>query len=300
MARPGITVVLVDGTYELFRQYYGRPAGSTSRPETAATRGVLWTVVSLIERGATHLGVATDHVIVSFRNELWPSYKRGDGVPAELLAQFPLLEAVLSALGVRVWAMVELEADDALGSAASVAAADERVTQVQIWTPDKDLGQCVSGERVVQVESRSGKVIDEAAVLERFGVPPASVPDWLALVGDSADGYPGLPGWGKASASAVLARYGHLEQIPDDPADWDVSLRARVRGAARLAARLAEDRALAEHFRVLASLRIDRSLLGDVDELVWRGPTAEWPELCDRLGDAALAARVGRLSQRGA
>lgn len=292
------TVQLVDGTYEIFRHYYGRPSRSSgpgNGSEPAATRGVLSFVVSLLERGATHVGVATDHVIESFRNDLWPGYKTSAGVPAELLGQFALLEDALAALGVTVWPMVELEADDALASAAALVAADESVAQVQILTPDKDLAQCVVSQRVVQLDSRSGKLTDEEGVRERFGINPPSVPDWLALVGDSADGFSGLRGWGRVSASAVLARYEHLDAIPDAVADWDPALRTEVRGAARLASELAEGRDLAFLFKDLATLRVDRSLLASVDDLDWAGPGDGWPAMCKALGDTALRARVERL-----
>lgn len=299
MAGPRFDVLLIDGTYELFRHYYGRPQGST-RPELAATRGVLATVVAHLARGVTHLGVATDHVIESFRNDLWPGYKTSAGVPPDLLAQFPVLEESLAAMGVVVWPMVELEADDAMASAAAVAAADGSVEQVLIASPDKDLAQCVSERRIVQLDGRSGKVSDEDAVVERFGVGPTSIPDWLALVGDTADGFPGIPAWGKVSAGTVLAHYGHLEGIPDDVADWDAGLRRSVRGAPRLAERLAADRELAELFRLLATLRIDDSVLGEVGELEWHGPTDAWAATCEGLGDAALAGRVARLGTRSA
>ncbi len=255
-------VHLVDGTYELFRHYYGQPSrkgpGGT---EVAAVGGVLASLVTMLAEGATHLGVATDHVIESFRNERWPGYKTSAGVPPELLGQFPLLESSLVALGVTVWPMVDLEADDALASAAAVAGDDPDVEQVVICTPDKDLAQAVRGRRVVQLDRRQGRLVDEDGVLERYEVPPRSIPDWLALVGDSADGFPGLAGWGKRSASLVLAHYGTLEAIPDRVADWDPGVRRSVRGAPRLAERLAEERPLAELFRDLATLRVDRSLL---------------------------------------
>ncbi|HUZ19236.1 MAG TPA: 5'-3' exonuclease H3TH domain-containing protein [Acidimicrobiales bacterium] len=289
-------VHLIDGTYELFRQYYGRPEGSTRTPEVAAARGVLWSVVSMMEKGVTHLGVATDHVIASFRNELWPGYKTGEGVPHGLLDQIPLLERSLAALGVCVWPMVELEADDALASAAAVTADEAAVDQILLCTPDKDLAQCVVGRRVVQLDSRSGAVTDEDGVRARFGVSPASIPDWLALVGDSADGFPGLAGWGRQSATTVLAHYVHLEAIPDAVADWDRVVRQTVRGAPRLAARLAEERELAMLFRHLATLRVDRSLLGGVEDLAWASPTADFAATCEALNAPSLAARVAALA----
>ena len=220
-------VYLIDGTYELFRQFFGRPASAgADGTEIGATRGVVSSVALVLSKGVRHLGVATDHVIESFRNDLWPGYKTGAEVAPELKSQFRLLEEALESLGVRVWAMTELEADDALASAAAVAKDDPRVDQVLICTPDKDLAQCVVGERVVQLDRRTGVITDEAGVRERYGVAPGSIPDWLALVGDSADGFPGLSGWGKRSASVVLARYGHLEAIPDDVADWDRGLKS--------------------------------------------------------------------------
>jgi len=292
-------VHLVDGTYELFRHFFGAPPRpSVDGTEVGAVRGVLMSVLSMLDAGATHVGVATDHVIESFRNELWPGYKRGEGIDPTLFAQFPLLESALEALGVVVWPMVELEADDALASAAAVAADDAAVEQVLICTPDKDLAQCVVGSRVVQLDRRSGVVTDDAGVHEKFGVVPASIPDWLALVGDSADGFPGLAGWGKRSASVVLDHYGHLEAIPDDAADWDETVRAGLRGASRLAGVLADQRALAELFRVLATLRVERILLDDVGELEWHGPTPEFDAVCAHLRDPDLAERAAQLGDR--
>lgn len=293
-----MVVFLVDGTYELFRHHFGqRAALDGSRSSHAATRGVLAHLIGMLEGGASHLGVATDHVIESFRNELWPTYKRGEGVPTELLVQFPLLEAGLEALGVTLFAMVELEADDALASAAAVLCEDPVVDQVRIATPDKDLAQCVRGQRVVQLDSRSGALTDEAGVRARFGVGPSSIPDWLALVGDAADGFPGLAGWGRSSASAVLAHYLHLESIPDDVADWDPAVRAGVRGAPRLAGVLAAERELAGRFKELATLRVDPSLLGGADALLWRGPRADFAELCAHLGAPGLAERAWRVAE---
>ena len=284
-----LKVHLVDGTYELFRHHYGVPPDVRAKaPRTAATRGVLGSVLSLLEGGATHVGVATDHVIESFRNHLWPGYKDGSGVEEDLLAQFPLLEQALESMGIRVWAMVELEADDALASAAAVAAEDPGVAQVIVCTPDKDLGQSVVGDRVVQLDRRKDLVLDEAGVVARYGVPPSSIPDWLALVGDSADGFPGLRGWGKAAASAVLGRYAHIEQIPRLAERWDVE----VRGARSLANTLAEQRDLALLFRDLATLRVDRTLMASVGGLRWRGPTATFEETCDHLGAPALVERA--------
>jgi 5'-3' exonuclease len=291
-----VQVYLIDGTYELFRQYFGRPPSASSQGnEIGATRGVVWSVATLLSKGVTHIGVATDHVIESFRNDLWAGYKSGAEVPAELKSQFPLLEEALQALGVRVWPMVELEADDALASAAAVASDDRRVDQVLICTPDKDLAQAVVGQRVVQLDRRTGVLTDEEGVRDRYGVAPESIPDWLALVGDSADGFPGLSGWGRRSASVVLAHYGHIESIPDALRDWDGKIVKAVRGAASLAARLASERDTAMLFRVLATLRIDRGLLRDVDELAWRGPAPGFEDVCRFLRDDSIAARMEAL-----
>jgi 5'-3' exonuclease len=249
-------------------------------------------MLRLVEQGVTHLGVATDHVIESFRNRLWPAYKSSAGLDPSLLGQFGLLEVALEAMGVVVWPMVELEADDALAGAAAAAAEDRRVEQVVICTPDKDLGQCVRGGRVVQLDRRTRVVYDEAGVTAKFGVAPASIPDYLALVGDSADGYPGLPGWGARSAATVLARWGHLEEIPDRPADWEVPLRNRPALAATLAARRDE----AMLFKDLATLREDRSVLPDADALRWTGPTEVFAEVCERIDARGLAAAAARLA----
>jgi 5'-3' exonuclease len=286
-------VFLVDGTYELFRHYYGVPPHRTAEgAEVAATRGVLWSVLRLVEQGVTHLGVATDHVIESFRNDLWPGYKSSAGLDPELLGQFGLLEVALEAMGVVVWPMVELEADDALASAAAVADDDPGVEQVVICTPDKDLGQCVRGGRVVQLDRRNQVVYDEAGVTAKFGVGPPSIPDYLALVGDSADGYPGLPGWGAKSSATVLAHYHHIEQIPDPPGQWAVA----VRGRPALAATLRELRRHAMLFKDLATLRVDRSLLADVDELRWTGPTPLFAEVCERIDARSLATQAARVA----
>ena len=289
-------VHLVDGTYELFR-YFLSPAATFDRsaPEKVrAVRGVVGSILGMLEDGATHVGVATDHVIESFRNALWPGYKTGEGIDPLLRAQFEPLEDALRALGVIVWPMVEHEADDALATAAAMAAADGRVDQVVVCTPDKDLAQCVRAARVVQLDRRLKQVRDEPGVVKKFGVPPASIPDWLALVGDSADGYPGLPGWGAVSAATVLARYGHLEGIPKLALEWDVS----VRGAMRLATTLAEQRERALLFRVLARLRTDVPIGVDVDGLRWRGPRADFTAWAERLGTPALAERA-RATARG-
>ena len=288
-------VHLVDGTYELFRQFLAPRPGhlDPAGVEVGATRAVVTSVFGMLEEGATHLGVATDHVIESFRNDLWPTYKTGEGIDPLLKSQFPLLEDALTALGVAVWAMVDLEADDALASAAAVAAADPRVEQVIICTPDKDLGQCVGG-KVVQLDRRRDILIDADGVHAKFGVAPASIPDWLALVGDSADGFPGLPGFGAKTAAAVLERYGHLEAIPDTASEWDV---AGVRGVDRLATTLATGRDVADRFKVLATLRTDADV-GRVDDWEWTGPTPEFAAWCERFGSPRLAARVEKLAQK--
>ncbi len=280
---------LVDGTYELFRHFFGAPPHrNAAGQEVAAVRGVLGSVLQLLGEGATHVGVATDHVIESFRNDLWPGYKTGEGVDPALWSQAWPLEAALSALGVLVWPMVDLEADDALASGAAVAADDPAVDQVVICTPDKDLGQCVRGTRVVQLDRRKNVLIDEGGVTHKFGVGPASIPDYLALVGDSADGFPGLPGWGAKSAGAVLARWQHLEHIPVDPAEWDVA----VRGAPKLAATLRDSFEDALLFKELATLKVDRSLLRSVDDLYWRGPTAAFSDVCAAVDAPAMARRA--------
>jgi 5'-3' exonuclease len=286
-------VFLVDGTYELFRHYYGVPPHRTAEgAEVGATRGVLWSMLRLIEQGVTHLGVATDHVIESFRNGLWAGYKSSAGLDPRLLGQFGLVEVALEAMGVVVWPMVDLEADDALAGAAAVAADDPRVTQVVICTPDKDLGQCVRGARVVQLDRRRQVVYDEAGVTAKFGVGPAAIPDYLALVGDSADGYPGLPGWGARSAATVLAHYGTIEQVPDTAGEWAVTVRNRP----ALAATLRELRPLALLFKDLATLRVDRTLLEDSDALRWTGPTPLFAEVCERIDGRSLAARAAELA----
>ncbi|HEY0760249.1 MAG TPA: 5'-3' exonuclease H3TH domain-containing protein [Acidisarcina sp.] len=277
-------VHLIDGTYELFRHYHALPAVLDSGGmEVAAVRGVVSSVLSMVSGGATHIAVATDHVIESFRNDLWPGYKTGAGIEPDLLAQFPLLEEALTALGVVVWPMVEWEADDALASGAESAAADERVERVFICTPDKDLAQCVRGTRVVQMDRRKRVVRDEAGVVARFGVMPASIPDYLALVGDAADGFPGLPGWGAKSAAAVLARFLHVESIPTDWRQWNVD----VVSPRSLAATLASSRDLALLFRDLATLRTQIPLFNSVDELRWEGATAAFAVMAERL-DASM------------
>jgi 5'-3' exonuclease len=286
-----LDIHLIDGTYELFRHYYALPpAKEADGTEVAAVRGVLASVLGMINRGATHVGVATDHVIESFRNGLWPGYKTGEGIDPDLLSQFPLLEDALSMMGVTVWPMVEFEADDALASAAAAAARDPRVERVILCTPDKDLAQSVQGTRVVQLNRRTNVVRDEAGVVAAFGVKPASIPDYLALVGDATDGYPGLRGWGAKSAAAVLARFGHLESIPADPRDWHVN----AANSGTLAMTLARDRQLLMLFRDLATLRSDIPLFESVDELRWSGPTPAFAELGARFDRAITAPRPGR------
>jgi 5'-3' exonuclease len=281
-----VEVYLIDGTYELFRHYYALPsAREPDGREVAAVRGVIASILGMIQHGATHVAVATDHVIESFRNGLWPGYKTGAGIDPDLLGQFQLLEDALSAMGVAVWPMVEFEADDALASAAAAAARDQRVDRVIICTPDKDLSQCVRGTRVVQMNRRTRSIRDEAGVVAKFGVPPESIPDYLALVGDAADGYPGLPGWGAKSSAAVLARYGHLESIPEDWRTWHVN----AASAGALAATLARERDRAILFRTLATLRTDIPLFDSVDDLHWKGPTPAFEALGSRLNAATVA-----------
>ena len=277
-------VYLIDGTYELFRHYYALPsARDENGREVAAVRGVLSSVLGMIKGGATHVAVATDHVIESFRNGLWPEYKTSEGVEHDLLAQFPLLEEVLAAAGIVVWPMVEFEADDALAAAAVAGAGDARVERVIICTPDKDLAQCVRGTRIVQLNRRTRVTLDEAGIVQKFGVPPSSIPDYLALVGDSADGYPGLPGWGAKSSAAVLAKFGHLESIPADSRDW----RVNAASAKVLADTLSRERDRALLFRTLATLRTDIPLFDNVEQLRWKGPAPGFAEIAARL-DAAV------------
>lgn len=285
-------VHLVDGTYELFRYHFALPGHvNTSGREVAATRGVAGSLLGLLEDGATHVGVATDHVIESFRNDLYAGYKDGSGVEPDLIQQFSLLEDVLRALGMTVFAMVEYEADDALGAAARVAAADDRVERVLICTPDKDLGQCVGG-KVFQYDRRKQLLVDTAGVRDKFGVAPDSIPDYLGLVGDTADGFPGLPGWGAKSAATLLARYGHIEAIPPDPADWDVS----VRGPGKLAATLVDGLDDALLFRKIATIAYDAPTVESVDELRWAGPRAELAALAEEIDAPDLVERATRLS----
>ena len=273
-------VYLVDGTYELFRHFFALPSTTnTDGQEVAAVRGVLSSVISMIAHGATHIGVATDHVIESFRNDLYPGYKTGEGVPAELLSQFPIIEESLESLGVVVWPMTFYEADDALASAAERASQDARVERVFICTPDKDLSQCVRDTRIVQLDRRTRVVRDESGVIAKFGVPPQAIADYLALVGDSADGFPGVPGWGAKSAAAVLSRYSHLEDIPKDWHHWNVS----VRNPQRLAEALYNSWSDALLFRTLATLRLDVPVFDSVDELHWQGPRSTFNQTVERL-----------------
>src|SRR5947199_78268 len=265
-------VHLIDGTYELFRQFYGRRHFSKGKDERfGAVSGALHSLLEMIETGATHVGVATDHVIESFRNDLWPDYKTGEGIEPALLAQFHPLEEALTAMGVAVWPMIELEADDALASAARIASEDKRVEKICIWTPDKDLAQCVRGDRVVQIDRRAKKIRDAEGVREKFGVEPILIPDFLALVGDAADGYPGIPGIGSVTAARLLNRYGAIEDFPPSV--------------------LGESRDLALLFKNLATLRTDTPLFRSVDELRWRGPTDEFAACAEHLGDARLHER---------
>ena len=284
-------VHLVDGTYELFRCFYGNKHSNRPDDTRGAVRLVLHTLFGMVEEGATYLGVATDHVIESFRNSLWPGYKTGEGIEPALLAQFHPLEEALAAFGFVVWPMVELEADDALASAAAAAVIAPEVQKVCIWTPDKDLAQCVAGDRVVQVDRRGGHVRDEAAVQAKFGVLPRSIPDYLALVGDSADGYPGIPGWGAKSAAAILSRYGHIVDIPlDDGREAKGSTAGAV--SARLAANLRSNWEHALLFLKLATLRTDARLFDSVDELQWKGPRPDAAGLATRIGAESLLERA--------
>jgi 5'-3' exonuclease len=286
-------VHLVDGTYELFRHHFAVPPHlDPDGMEVAATRGVVGSVLTMLEGGATHVGVATDHVVESFRNDLYEGYKTSAGMEPLLLAQFPIIEDALRALGVAVWAMVDVEADDGMASAAAVAAADDRVERAIICTPDKDLSQCVVGDRIVQLDRRSNTIRNEAGVVEKFGVSPASIPDYLALVGDTADGFPGLPGWGAKSAAAVLARYGAIEAIPKLAKDWDVQVRGAVKLATTLAAQ-PEDAAL---FKLLATLRTDADV-GVVDDWRWTGPGPSFDAWAARLGAEGMAKRAHKLAQ---
>jgi 5'-3' exonuclease len=282
-------VHLIDGTYELFRHFFAlATATDLNGQEVGAVRGVLNSVLSMIERGATHIGVATDHVVESFRNDLYPGYKTSEGVPPELLAQFPILEEALEAMGVVVWPMVKYEADDALASAADKAAKDDRVRRVLICTPDKDLSQCVVGTRVVQLDRRRDILRDEAGVVAKFGVKPESIPDYLAVVGDSADGYPGLSGWGVKAAALTLSQYLHLEGIPKDWREWHPS----IRKARLLSESLFNAWSDALLFRTLATLRLDVPVFDTVEDLRWKGPDANFEEYCRRIKSRDLLGRA--------
>jgi 5'-3' exonuclease len=284
-----LNIYLIDGTYELFRHFFAVPSSQdASGQEVGAVRGVLFSVLSMIESGTTHLGVATDHIVESFRNDLYPAYKTSEGVPPELLSQFPILEEALQAMGVIVWPMIEFEADDALASAAVNAAEDARVQKVFICTPDKDLSQCVSGTHVVQMDRRKNTIRDEAGVVEKFGVRPESIPDYLGVVGDSADGYPGITGWGAKAAASVLSQYIHLENIPKEFQRWSPS----IRRASTLAGSLftAWDNALL--FRDLATLRLDVPVFKSIDDLQWQGPCLEFRQFCQRLKSPTLYERA--------
>jgi 5'-3' exonuclease len=282
-------VHLIDGTYELFRHFYAVPSAKDANgQEVAAVRGVLTSVLSMFERGATHLGVATDHVVESFRNDLYPGYKTSEGVPQELLSQFPILEETFGAMGVMVWPMVYFEADDALASAASNASKDGSVNQVLICTPDKDLSQCVVGTRVVQLDRRRDILRDEAGVVAKFGVKPESIPDYLAVVGDSADGFPGLAGWGAKAAALTLSQYPHLEKIPEDWRAWHPS----IRKARLLSESLFNQWDDALLFRTLATLRLDVPVFDTVADLRWNGPRSNFAEYCQRMKSPDLLRRA--------
>jgi 5'-3' exonuclease len=288
-------VHLIDGTYELFRHFFAVPTSQdVNGQEIGAVRGVLTSVLSMVERGTTHLGVATDHVVESFRNELYPGYKTSEGVEPELLSQFPILEQALDAMGVMVWPMIEFEADDALASAAAQSAKDEHVGRVFICTPDKDLSQCVVGTRVVQLDRRKDLVRDEAGVVAKFGVGPRSIPDYLAVVGDSADGFPGVAGWGAKAAGQVLSQYPHLEGIPKDWQNWHPSIR-RARALSESLFTAWEDALL---FRTLATLRLDVPVFATIDELRWKGPRPDFKEWCQRMKSPDLLRRVNLAASR--
>ncbi len=287
-------VHLVDGTYELFRQHFGQAARHEDPGPYAATVGVVASTLQLVADGATHVGVASDHVIESFRNDLWPGYKTGEGMLPELLEQIPIAEEALTAAGFTVWAMVEVEADDALAAAAAVASADPRVERVLILTPDKDLGQCIEGTRVVQYDRRQREIVDREGVIAKFGVPPESIADYLGLVGDTADGYPGLPGWGAKSASTVLAKFGSIEAIPPSSVDWGLP---GLRGAEKLAVTLRDQRELALLFRRIATVERDVEV-GAVDDWRWTGPTPEFEAWAERLGAPDLWRRASALASR--
>jgi 5'-3' exonuclease len=288
-------VYLIDGTYELFRHFFAVPASADANgQEIGAVRGVLNSVLSMIEGGATHLGVATDHVVESFRNDLYAGYKTSEGVAPELLSQFPILEEALESMGVKVWPMVYFEADDALASAAEKAAKDDQVKQVLICTPDKDLAQCVVGSRVVQFDRRQNILRDEAGVIEKFGVKPESIPDYLAAVGDSADGFPGVKGWGAKAAAAVLSRYLHLESIPKNCGSWDSAI-GRARALSESLQAAWNDALL---FRTLATLRRDAPVFESVEELRWKGPREDFEKYCQRMNAPGLFARARTARQK--
>jgi 5'-3' exonuclease len=290
-----LEVHLIDGTYELFRHYYAVPsARDKDGHEVGAVRGVLGSLLGMLKAGATHIGVATDHVVESFRNELWAGYKTSEGVEPDLLAQFPVLEQVLSAAGFVVWPMIEFEADDALAAAAAIAEGDAGIERVIICTPDKDLAQCVRDTRVVQLNRRTNVITDEAGVVQKFGVTPASIPDYLALVGDAADGYPGLKGWGAKSSAAVLAKFLHIEAIPEDSREWQVN----VTSARTLADTLSRERQQALLFRTLATLRTDIPLFERVDQLRYAGPTPAFASIKERLDAARTEPTVAPASRR--
>ena len=289
-------VHLIDGTYELYRQHFGQAVRHSSPPPLAATRGVVTSTLQLLVGGATHVTVAVDHVIESFRNQMYEGYKTSDGMEVEILEQIPLMEDALRALGVPVWPMVKYEADDGLAAGALIASLDDRVDQVQMITPDKDLGQCVVGNRVVQYDRRNDLIVNETAIIEKFGVGPASIADWLGLVGDTADGFPGLPGWGAKSATSVLAKYLHIGDIPDNEAQWATDGVA-VRGAAKLAATLRDQRPMAELFKKVATVVTDVSddvPLGSVDDWEWRGPTKDLAAIAKQLNMTDLVERTER------
>ena len=289
-------VHLVDGTYELFRHFFAVPSSlDANGKEVGAVRGVLMSVLGLIEGGATHVGVATDHLVESFRNHLYPGYKTSEGVPEPLLAQFPVLEEALESMGVMVWPMVEYEADDALASAAAKAAQDDRVRQVIICTPDKDLAQCVVNNRVVQLDRMRGILRDEAAVVAKWGVKPESIPDYLAVVGDSADGFPGLPGWGPKAAALTFSEYPHFEDIPKDWRQWPTSMRGAQRRAGVLFGQWND----ALLYRTLATLRLDVPVFETVDELQWKGPRAEFERYSKQIKTPGLNARATAAAKSG-
>jgi 5'-3' exonuclease len=288
-----VDIYLVDGTYELFRHFYALPNHANDRgEEVAATRGVLNSIAGMLESGVTHIGVATDHVIESFRNNLWPGYKTSEGVDPQLLSQFPLLEEALQAMGIVVWPMVELEADDALAGAAASLRKLAKVSRIYICSPDKDLAQCVRDDRVIQLDRRARSIRNEAGVIEKFGVPPSSIPDYLALVGDDADGYPGLDGWGEKSTASVLGIYKHLEAVPSKAENWKV----QPRSADRLATVLQNNFKVALLFRNLATLRTKEPAISSSDEVSWNGSRTSFPAICERVDDLKLIDSVAKIS----